>query len=218
MDPIALTSLHRFFFCAPPILWCKWIVGTSFQSNWPAYFYFDGFVTVHAKMSPWSRKTYHHKDLGKNLKKCLQSPMFDLRKWEQKRWKTTDTTLTTALQHNLSLPYFRVHRREITVEISCDGFYRTGIRPDVSQFAVNMASFVAHIRCHKSFETLEARLGYKFKDKSLLHVSRSLFSQCFKRFPWMKRLVYLILKSLIWLLLFDSINGISDYWLVYYLF
>nr|VZI43084.1 unnamed protein product [Spirometra erinaceieuropaei] len=62
-----------------------------------------------------------------------------------------------------------VHRREITVELSCEGFYRTGIRPDVTQFALNMASFVAHVRFHKSLETLEQRLGYKFKDKSLLH-------------------------------------------------
>uniref|UniRef100_A0A5K3EYP8 RNase III domain-containing protein n=1 Tax=Mesocestoides corti TaxID=53468 RepID=A0A5K3EYP8_MESCO len=62
-----------------------------------------------------------------------------------------------------------VHRREITVGISSEGFYRTGIRPDVTQFALNMASFVTHIRCIMSLKSLEARLGYEFKDKSLLH-------------------------------------------------
>ncbi|CAL8091556.1 unnamed protein product [Calicophoron daubneyi] len=62
-----------------------------------------------------------------------------------------------------------VHRREITVELSSEGFYRTGIRPDVSQHAINLVSLISHIRFHKSLESLENRLGYKFKDKSLLH-------------------------------------------------
>ncbi|VDL17612.1 unnamed protein product, partial [Hymenolepis diminuta] len=62
-----------------------------------------------------------------------------------------------------------VHRREITVELSCEGFYRTGIRPDVTQFALNMASFVIHIRCILSLKSLEKRLGYEFKDKSILY-------------------------------------------------
>nr|CDS31844.1 ribonuclease III [Hymenolepis microstoma] len=62
-----------------------------------------------------------------------------------------------------------VHRREITVELSCEGFYRTAIRPDVTQFALNMASFVIHIRCILSLKSLEKRLGYEFKDKSILY-------------------------------------------------
>ncbi|CAH8494245.1 unnamed protein product [Heterobilharzia americana] len=64
-----------------------------------------------------------------------------------------------------------VHRREITVEISCEGFFRTGIRPDIPQYALNLVSLVAHLRFHKSLESLENRLGYTFKDKSLLHQS-----------------------------------------------
>eukprot|EP00108_Taenia_solium_P000875 TsM_000908400 transcript=TsM_000908400 gene=TsM_000908400 len=43
-----------------------------------------------------------------------------------------------------SMDHSGVHRREITVELSCEGFYRTGIRPDLAQFALNMASFVTH--------------------------------------------------------------------------
>ncbi|VDQ12677.1 unnamed protein product [Trichobilharzia regenti] len=63
-----------------------------------------------------------------------------------------------------------VHRREVTVEISCEGFYRTGIRPDIPQHALNLVSLIAHLRFHKSLESLENRLGYTFTDKSLLHV------------------------------------------------
>ncbi|TGZ64116.1 hypothetical protein CRM22_006526 [Opisthorchis felineus] len=63
----------------------------------------------------------------------------------------------------------RVHRREITVELSSEGFYRTGLRPDVSQHAINLVSLISHLRFHKSLESLEARLGYTFKNKSLLH-------------------------------------------------
>ncbi|KAL7061580.1 hypothetical protein AAHC03_0852 [Spirometra sp. Aus1] len=86
------------------------------------------------------------------------------------RITAADRAHLTQLANELDMmEHSGVHRREITVELSCEGFYRTGIRPDVTQFALNMASFVAHVRCHKSLETLEQRLGYKFKDKSLLH-------------------------------------------------
>ncbi|KAK4469763.1 hypothetical protein MN116_007283 [Schistosoma mekongi] len=64
-----------------------------------------------------------------------------------------------------------VHRREVTVEISCEGFYRTGIRPDIPQYALNLVSLIAHLRFHKSLESLENRIGYTFNDKSLLHQS-----------------------------------------------
>uniref|UniRef100_A0A183SQT5 Ribonuclease III n=1 Tax=Schistocephalus solidus TaxID=70667 RepID=A0A183SQT5_SCHSO len=86
------------------------------------------------------------------------------------RITAADRANLTQLANELDMmEHSGVHRREITVELSCEGFYRTGIRPDVTQFALNMASFIAHVRCHKSLETLEQRLGYKFKDKSLLH-------------------------------------------------
>ncbi|CAH8613763.1 unnamed protein product [Dicrocoelium dendriticum] len=68
-----------------------------------------------------------------------------------------------------SMEHSGVHRREITVELSCEGFYRTGIRPDVSQHALNLVSLISHLRFHKSLGSLETRLGYEFKDKSLLH-------------------------------------------------
>ncbi|KAF5397115.1 hypothetical protein PHET_09990 [Paragonimus heterotremus] len=74
--------------------------------------------------------------------------------------------LANALEN---MEHSGVHRREITVELSSEGFYRTGIRPDVSQYAINLVSLVSHLRFHKSLESLEMRLGYQFKDKSLLH-------------------------------------------------
>ncbi|KAF8566597.1 hypothetical protein P879_04946 [Paragonimus westermani] len=76
------------------------------------------------------------------------------------------TQLANALEN---MEHSGVHRREITVELSSEGFYRTGIRPDVSQYAINLVSLVSHLRFHKSLESLETRLGYQFKDKSLLH-------------------------------------------------
>lgn len=86
------------------------------------------------------------------------------------RISPTDRAQLAQLAHELEeMEHSGVHRREITVEISCEGFYRTGLRSDVSQYALNLVSLVAHLRFHKSLETLEARLGYTFKDKSLLH-------------------------------------------------
>ncbi len=73
---------------------------------------------------------------------------------------------------------FRVHRREITVEVTSEGFYRTGIRPDVTQFALNMASFITHVRCILSLKSLEKRLDWEFKDISILHVSFNTLAIC----------------------------------------
>ncbi|TPP55755.1 Ribonuclease 3, partial [Fasciola gigantica] len=82
----------------------------------------------------------------------------------------TDRAQLAQLANELEdMEHSGVHRREITVELSSEGFYRTGIRPDISQHALNLVSLVSHLRFHKSLESLEKRLDYSFRDKSLLH-------------------------------------------------
>lgn len=76
--------------------------------------------------------------------------------------------LTSSLvdfEHN------RSQHRELTVECSTKGMLRTGIRPDVSQHALMVPSFLSHMRFHHALGSLEKRVNYKFKDKTLLHVS-----------------------------------------------
>uniref|UniRef100_A0A3Q0KNJ2 Putative ribonuclease III n=1 Tax=Schistosoma mansoni TaxID=6183 RepID=A0A3Q0KNJ2_SCHMA len=88
------------------------------------------------------------------------------------RISTSDRVQLVQLANELEeMEHSGVHRREITVEISCEGFYRTGMRPDIPQYALNLVSLIAHLRFHKSLESLENRLGYTFNDKSLLHQS-----------------------------------------------
>ncbi|VDP58472.1 unnamed protein product [Schistosoma curassoni] len=88
------------------------------------------------------------------------------------RISTSDRVQLVQLASELEeMEHSGVHRREVTVEISCEGFYRTGIRPDIPQYALNLVSLIAHLRFHKSLESLENRLGYTFNDKSLLHQS-----------------------------------------------
>uniref|UniRef100_A0A1I8GXX7 Ribonuclease n=1 Tax=Macrostomum lignano TaxID=282301 RepID=A0A1I8GXX7_9PLAT len=60
-------------------------------------------------------------------------------------------------------------RREVTVEMSAEGFRRTGLRPDVTQFALLLPHFLSFCRLHRSISALESRIGYVFKDKSLFH-------------------------------------------------
>ncbi len=83
---------------------------------------------------------------------------------------SSHTSIPAFCSYSTCTP-FRVHRREITVEVTSEGFYRTGIRPDVTQFALNMASFITHVRCILSLKSLEKRLDWEFKDISILHVS-----------------------------------------------
>ncbi|KAL3318992.1 hypothetical protein Ciccas_002339 [Cichlidogyrus casuarinus] len=53
--------------------------------------------------------------------------------------------------------------------VGSDGFFRTDIRGDVCLWMLNVVGLVAHVRFHKSLESLEVSMGYHFKNKSLLH-------------------------------------------------
>lgn len=62
-------------------------------------------------------------------------------------------------------------KREVTVEISSEGFIRTGIKSDVCQHVMLLPVLLCHLRFHKSLAILEGYLGYKFKDRSLLQLA-----------------------------------------------
>lgn len=56
-------------------------------------------------------------------------------------------------------------KRDVTVDMSSDGFYRTGIMCDIVQHAMLIPVLVCHLRFHKSLDHLESTLKYKFKNR-----------------------------------------------------
>ncbi|XP_068092839.1 ribonuclease 3 [Hyperolius riggenbachi] len=62
-------------------------------------------------------------------------------------------------------------RREVTVELSSQGFWKTGIRSDVCQHAMMLPVLTHHIRYHKCLMHLDNLTGYVFKDRCLLQLA-----------------------------------------------
>uniref|UniRef100_A0A158R4D2 Ribonuclease 3 n=1 Tax=Syphacia muris TaxID=451379 RepID=A0A158R4D2_9BILA len=65
-------------------------------------------------------------------------------------------------------------KRDFVISISCRGFYRTGIYPDVIQASHAMMLILAcsHVRFHWSLEVYEKeRIHYVFKNRSLLELA-----------------------------------------------
>ncbi|EDW01197.1 ribonuclease 3 [Drosophila grimshawi] len=62
-------------------------------------------------------------------------------------------------------------KRNITVAISSEGFYRTGIMCDIVQHAMLIPVLTGHLRFHKSLDLLEESIGYKFKNRYLLQLA-----------------------------------------------
>lgn len=62
-------------------------------------------------------------------------------------------------------------KRNITVAISSEGFYRTGIMCDIVQHAMLIPVLTGHLRFHKSLDLLEETIGYKFKNRYLLQLA-----------------------------------------------
>ncbi|ALC42743.1 drosha [Drosophila busckii] len=62
-------------------------------------------------------------------------------------------------------------KRNITVVISSDGFYRTGIMCDIVQHAMLIPVLTGHLRFHKSLDLLEESINYKFKNRYLLQLA-----------------------------------------------
>ncbi|XP_021244606.1 ribonuclease 3 [Numida meleagris] len=62
-------------------------------------------------------------------------------------------------------------RREVTVELSSQGFWKTGIRSDVCQHAMMLPVLTHHIRYHQCLMHLDKLIGYTFRDRCLLQLA-----------------------------------------------
>ncbi|GJQ74766.1 drosha [Trypoxylus dichotomus] len=62
-------------------------------------------------------------------------------------------------------------KRDVTVAVSAEGFYRTGIMCDVIQHAMLIPVLVCHLRFHHSLNVLEESMKYKFKNRALLQLA-----------------------------------------------
>ncbi|XP_045475707.1 ribonuclease 3 [Harmonia axyridis] len=62
-------------------------------------------------------------------------------------------------------------KRDVTVAISAEGFYRTGIMCDIIQHAMLLPVLVCHLRFHNSLNVLESSIGYKFSNRALLQLA-----------------------------------------------
>ncbi|CAB0038163.1 unnamed protein product [Trichogramma brassicae] len=62
-------------------------------------------------------------------------------------------------------------KRDVTVDVSSTGFYRTGIMCDIVQHAMLIPVLVCHLRFHKSLAVLEQTLNYKFNNRYLLQLA-----------------------------------------------
>ena len=62
-------------------------------------------------------------------------------------------------------------KRGVTVVLSSEGFYKTGIMCDVVQHAMLIPVLVCHLRFHRSLDFFEQRIQYKFKNRFLLQLA-----------------------------------------------
>ncbi|XP_072139449.1 ribonuclease 3 isoform X1 [Mobula birostris] len=62
-------------------------------------------------------------------------------------------------------------RREVTVELSSQGFWKTGLRSDVCQHAMMLPVLTHHIRYHQCLMHLDKLIGYTFKERCLLQLA-----------------------------------------------
>ena len=76
--------------------------------------------------------------------------------------------LSDELQSLIDKSTDQVKQKEIMIELSADGFRRTGIRTDIVQQAVLVPTFIEHLRFHASLKYLEEKIEYKFKNRLLL--------------------------------------------------
>ncbi|XP_076455458.1 ribonuclease 3-like [Babylonia areolata] len=62
-------------------------------------------------------------------------------------------------------------KREVTVEMSTRGFFRTGLKSDICQHALLLPVLMSHIRFHHCLNVLEQHMNYAFKDRALLQLA-----------------------------------------------
>ncbi|XP_057653390.1 ribonuclease 3 [Diorhabda carinulata] len=62
-------------------------------------------------------------------------------------------------------------KRDVTVAVSSEGFYRTGIMCDIIQHAMLIPVLVCHLRFHQSLNVLEENIKYTFNNRALLQLA-----------------------------------------------
>ncbi|KAL3289704.1 hypothetical protein HHI36_023104 [Cryptolaemus montrouzieri] len=62
-------------------------------------------------------------------------------------------------------------KRDVTVAVSSEGFYKTGVMCDIIQHAMLLPVLVCHLRFHHSLNVLEDSVGYKFQNRALLQLA-----------------------------------------------
>lgn len=68
------------------------------------------------------------------------------------------------------ISFYSYARREMILELSCQGFFGTGLKPDVTQYALLMPKVVDTVRFSQSLAHLQKKIGYKFKNLHHLQV------------------------------------------------
>ena len=56
-------------------------------------------------------------------------------------------------------------KRDVTVAVSSQGFFKTGLMSDIVQHGMLLPVLVNHLRLHASLDFLEERINYKFKNR-----------------------------------------------------
>lgn len=84
----------------------------------------------------------------------MPKPSFkDKRELEAKEAKLTEMRSSTSM------------KRDVTVVISSEGFYKTGIMTDLVQHGMLLPVLVNHLRLHASLDHFEQSINYTFKNR-----------------------------------------------------
>ncbi|XP_045599544.2 ribonuclease 3 [Procambarus clarkii] len=110
--------------------------------------------------NPEYQKAWREYVKFRHLLANMPKPSFeDKRRLEAKENRLQEMRMTSKM------------KRDVTIAVSSQGFYRTGIMCDVVQHAMLLPVLVCHLRFHQSLEVLEERIRYKFQTRFLLQLA-----------------------------------------------
>ncbi|XP_071516601.1 ribonuclease 3 [Panulirus ornatus] len=110
--------------------------------------------------NPEYQKAWREYVKFRHLLANMPKPSFeDKRRLEAKENRLQEMRMTSKM------------KRDVTVAVSAQGFYRTGIMCDVVQHAMLLPVLACHLRFHQSLEVLEERIRYRFQARFLLQLA-----------------------------------------------
>ncbi|KAK4310674.1 hypothetical protein Pmani_017774 [Petrolisthes manimaculis] len=110
--------------------------------------------------NPEYQKAWREYVKFRHLLANMPKPSFDdKRRLEGKENKLQEMRMTSKM------------KRDVTIAVSSQGFYRSGIMCDVVQHAMLLPVLVCHLRFHQSLKVLEQRIQYKFQARFLLQLA-----------------------------------------------